>query len=50
MKTIKPLFASAFLLLTNCTYVSEGVIADQKRYAETTPKDIFGDNTDNPSS
>lgn len=34
------------VLLTNCTYVSQGVIVDSDRYAENTQQDIFGDNTD----
>jgi len=33
-------------LLSGCTYVSQGVVADADRYAETTEADIFGDNTD----
>ena len=32
-------------LLTNCTYVSQGVVVDSNRYAELTKQDIFGDNT-----
>jgi len=46
MKTITPLCAAAMLLLTDCTYVSEGVVADKDRYAETSALDIFGDTTD----
>lgn len=46
MKTITPLCAAALLLLTDCTYVSEGVVADKDRYAETTIQDVFGDTTD----
>jgi len=45
MKTIIPLCA-ALLLLTDCTYVSEGVVANKDRYAETSAQDIFGDTTD----
>jgi hypothetical protein len=44
MKKIIPLCAAA-LLLTNCTYVSEGVVANEGRYAETSAKDIFDDIT-----
>jgi hypothetical protein len=46
MKTITPLCAAALLLLTDCTYVSEGVVADKDRYAETSTQDVFGDTTD----
>jgi len=46
MKTIIPLCAAALLLLTDCTYVSEGVVANKDRYAETSAQDIFGDTTD----
>ncbi|MGZ8165452.1 MAG: di-heme-cytochrome C peroxidase [Methylobacter sp.] len=46
MKLMKLLFAAALLLLNNCTYVSEGVVADKDRYAETTDQDSFGDITD----
>ncbi|MDP3008683.1 MAG: di-heme-cytochrome C peroxidase [Methylococcales bacterium] len=46
MKTITPLCAAALLLLTDCTYVSEGVVADKDRYAETSTQDIFGDTAD----
>lgn len=44
MKKIIPLCTAA-LLLTNCTYVSEGVVANEDRYAETSAKDIFDDIT-----
>lgn len=46
MKTINPFFASTLMMLTGCTYVSEGVIANKDRYAEPTPQDVFGDSTD----
>jgi hypothetical protein len=46
MKTITPLCAAALLLLTDCTYVSEGVVANKDRYAETSAQDVFGDTTD----
>ena len=46
MKTITPLCAAALLLLTDCTYVSEGVVANKDRYAEISAHDIFGDTAD----
>lgn len=46
MKKLIPLCASILLLLANCTYVSEGIIANKDRYAKTETDDIFGDNTD----
>jgi hypothetical protein len=46
MKTQISLCAAALLLLTDCTYLSEGVVADKDRYAETTTQDIFGDTAD----
>lgn len=46
MKTITPLCAAALLLLTDCTYLSEGVVADKDRYAETSTQDMFGDTAD----
>ncbi len=33
------------ILLTNCTYVSQGVVVNSERYAAITQQDIFGDNT-----
>jgi len=46
MKKIMLILAPVSLLLTDCTYVSQGVIVDSDRYAEITEKDIFGDTTD----
>ncbi|MFW5444441.1 MAG: di-heme-cytochrome C peroxidase [Methylococcaceae bacterium] len=40
------LLASVCLLSPGCTYVSQGVVVDSDRYAETTQQDIFADNTD----
>ncbi len=34
------------ILLTNCTYVSQGILVNSDRYAAITQQDIFGDNTD----
>ena len=33
------------ILLTGCTYVSQGIVANFDRYAALTKQDIFGDNT-----
>jgi len=33
------------LLLSGCSYVSQGVIVDSDRYAEVAPEDFFGDTT-----
>ena len=46
MKITTPLCAATLLLLTDCTYVSEGVVVNKDRYAETSAQDIFGDTTD----
>lgn len=47
MKTLSTLCALALLLfLSNCTYLSEGVVANKERYAEATAKDLFGDSAD----
>jgi cytochrome c5 len=46
MKPFHPIFASTLMALTSCTYLSEGIIADQNRYAEPAKSDIFGDNTE----
>ena len=35
-----------FFLLTNCTYVSQGVVVDSDRYAAITKQDVFGDTAD----
>ncbi len=40
---MKPLCVVVLLLLTDCTYVSEGVVANKDRYAKTIASDIFGD-------
>lgn len=41
-------FCSLFLMivmLSGCSYVSQGVIVAADRYAENIPKDLFGDGT-----
>lgn len=45
MKKMMLFLTSISFLLTNCTYVSQGVVVDSDRYAETTEQDIFGDTT-----
>ena len=39
-------FFFILILLTSCTYVSQGLVVDFDRYAAITKQDIFGDNTD----
>lgn len=45
MRKISLIMGPAYLLLASCTYVSQGVVVDSDRYAETAKKDIFDDNT-----
>ena len=46
MQRIISVLAPALLILSSCTYLSQGVIVNADRYAETTAEDEFGDTTE----